>query len=93
MLAVDHVTCIHTQPGGPMNDLELARPPQSRIRRVVYLAVGTIASWRSIPSRRDERGLSQSTENAVLLTGAVAIALTVIGLVGNYVAKKLGELG
>ena len=30
------------------------------------------------PSSRDERGLSQSTENAVLLLGAVAIATIVV---------------
>ena len=31
-----------------------------------------------LPPRRDERGLSQSTENAILLAGAVTIALSVI---------------
>lgn len=45
---------------------------------------------RGVP---DERGLSQSTENAVLLTGAVGIAVTVIATVGSYVAKRLAELG
>lgn len=39
-----------------------------------------------------ERGLSQSTENAILLTGAVAIALAVIAAVTNYVSSKLGSL-
>ena len=34
---------------------------------------------------RDERGLSQSTENAVLLAGAIAVAGIVIGAVTLYV--------
>ncbi len=42
------------------------------------------------PTRRhDERGLSQSTENAILLAGAVALAGTVISLVTIYVTKHL----
>lgn len=39
--------------------------------------------------RRDERGLSQSTENAVLLAGAIAIAGVVITLVGAYVQAHM----
>ena len=75
-----------------MNDMELARPTQATTPRLLHRAVGTLIVWRAAV-HRDQRGLSQSTENAVLLTGAVAIALTVIGLVVNYVATKLGELG
>lgn len=41
--------------------------------------------------RRDERGLSQSTENAILLAGAVAIAGVVITLVGAYVRNHLPQ--
>ena len=36
--------------------------------------VGTLVSLHR-PAGRDQRGLSQSTENAVLLTGAVGISL------------------
>ncbi len=54
--------------------------------------VGTLVSLHR-PAGRDQRGLSQSTENAVLLTGAVGIALAVITIVGRYVAARLGELG
>jgi len=38
---------------------------------------------------RDERGLSQSTENAVLLAGAVAIAIIVIAAITAYVQGNL----
>lgn len=41
------------------------------------------------PPRRDERGLSQSTENAILLAGAVAVALIVVTAVTVYVSAKL----
>ena len=42
----------------------------------------------SLP-RRDERGLSQSTENAILLAGAVTIALIVITVITKFVEAKL----
>ncbi len=61
-------------------------------RRALNSLVGTLAIWQVQTARRDDRGLSQSTENAVLLTGAVTIALSVIALVGGYVARRLGEL-
>ena len=41
------------------------------------------------PPRRDERGLSQSVENAVLLAGAVAIATLVIFVITAYVRANL----
>lgn len=66
----------------------LAGGPQ----RIMHRTLGTALMLRNAMRQGNQRGLSQSTENAVLLTGAVAIALTVIGLVGNYVAMKLGEL-
>jgi hypothetical protein len=59
------------------------------IERLFYLVLGTIAS----PPRRDERGLSQSTENVILLVGAVTIAVIVIGLVTKYVNDHLILLG
>lgn len=42
-----------------------------------------------VDRRRDERGLSQSTENAVLLAGAVAIAIIVVTAVKAYVTKNM----
>ncbi|MBB1572456.1 MAG: hypothetical protein HG425_013585 [Propionibacterium sp.] len=44
---------------------------------------------RLILPRRDERGLSQSTENAILLAGAVTIALIVITVITKFVEAKL----
>ena len=51
-----------------------------------YLLV-QIAAW--LPARRDERGLSQSTENAILLAGAVSIATLIITLLTSYISGKL----
>lgn len=39
--------------------------------------------------RRDERGLSQSTENAILLVGAVSVATIVVTAVTAYVKSHL----
>jgi len=41
------------------------------------------------PRGRDQRGLSQSTENAILLAGAVAIAVLIISAITAYVQANL----
>jgi len=41
------------------------------------------------PHRRDQRGLSQSAENAILLAGAVTVALIVIGAITSYVTGHM----
>ncbi len=41
---------------------------------------------------RDERGLSQSTENAILLAGAAAIAIIVISVITAYVRTRLNNM-
>lgn len=51
--------------------------------------VGLVVSVLNPQPRRDERGLSQSTENAVLLAGAVAVAVIVITAVTSYVTKNM----
>lgn len=51
--------------------------------------VGLLVDILTPQPRRDERGLSQSTENAVLLAGAVAIALVVITAVTKYVKANM----
>ena len=42
---------------------------------------------------RDERGLSQSTENAILLAGAAAIAVLIITVITAFVTNGLADLG
>ena len=53
--------------------------------------VGLFVLLRNPPSR-DERGLSQSAENAILLAGAVTVAGIVITLITAYVRAKLPKL-
>lgn len=54
--------------------------------KLLYLLIAALVGP---PPRRDQRGLSQSTENAILLAGAVAVALIVVGAVTVYVSAKL----
>ena len=44
------------------------------------------------PQPRDERGLSQSAETAIIIAGAVAIATVVVALISTYVRTKLAEI-
>lgn len=55
------------------------------MRSLWYHLIAALVS----PPRRDERGLSQSTENAILLAGAVTIALGVVGAITVYVQARL----
>lgn len=41
------------------------------------------------PAPKNERGLSQSTENAILLAGAVALAVIVVAAITAYVQAHL----
>ena len=58
----------------------------SRIHRTLGLL---IELTRGAPPRRDERGLSQSTENAILLAGAAAIAVVIVTAITLYVTDRL----
>lgn len=40
-------------------------------------------------SETDERGLSQSTENAILLAGAVTVAVLIVTVITAYVQSRL----
>ena len=53
--------------------------------RILHLVLGFIAA----PPRRDERGLSQSTENVMLLTGALIVAGLVVTAVVNFIHGSL----
>lgn len=44
------------------------------------------------PPKRDERGLSQSAETAILVAGAVTVALIVVGLITVYVRTKINAI-
>lgn len=57
----------------------------STVNQVIGLLVAIIVP----ASPRRQRGLSQSTENAILLAGAVAVAGIVIAVVTAYVQAKL----
>jgi hypothetical membrane protein len=46
-----------------------------------------ILGWILAP--RDERGLSQSTENAILLAGAILVAGIVVTAVTTYVQARM----
>ncbi len=59
------------------------------LRLLLGVLLTLAAMGGSAPPRRDERGLSQSTENAILLAGAVTIAGLVIAAVTVYVQGKL----
>lgn len=57
-------------------------------RRLLLVTAGLLVLLTD-PRRRDERGLSQSAENAILLAGAVTVALIVIGAITTYVRGHL----
>ena len=58
------------------------------MKKAIHLALGAVLTLNP-PPRRDERGLSQSTENAILLAGAVAVALVIITVITKYVTDNL----
>jgi hypothetical protein len=53
--------------------------------KALHLLIGFLA----VPARRDERGLSQSTEIAILTGVVVGIAITVGAAITIYVNAKL----
>lgn len=54
---------------------------------LIHRTVGLLLQLVRAPG--DERGLSQSTENAILLAGAAAIALIIITAITAYVSGRL----
>ncbi|AER05467.1 hypothetical protein NNA68_00435 [Cutibacterium acnes] len=59
------------------------------INTVASVVLPMIAGIPSLVEKRDERGLSQSTENAILLVGAVSIATVVVTVIKGYVSSNL----
>lgn len=58
--------------------------------RFVHSVIGLFVFLRD-PQVRDERGLSQSAENAILLAGAVTIAGGIIFAIGAFVKSRLPQ--
>ena len=54
--------------------------------KIIHQSIGL---WLQARTPRDERGLSQSTENAILLAGAAVIALLIITVITQYVSDNL----
>lgn len=55
----------------------------------LHTTIGLFVQLLMPAPSRDERGLSQSTENAILLAGAAAIALAIITAITLYVNDRL----
>ena len=62
---------------------------------LLHRILGTLLLGTLLPGTRDrdERCLSQSTEQAILLAGVVTIALGIVALVGSFVTTQLAGLG
>lgn len=58
------------------------------MNRMLAAVIGTLIMAKEDP-RQSQRGLSQSTEIAILLAAALAIALVIGGLVTAYVKNKM----
>jgi hypothetical protein len=78
----------------PKGFMMMKSAPERKSMKVQHYAavmVGFFVLLKNPPSR-DERGLSQSAENAILLAGAVTVAGIVITLITAYVRAKLPKL-
>lgn len=63
------------------------------MKSYLYLIVGITLTLRDRVGRvRDERGVSQSTEQAILLACAAAVALAIVGVVTALVQSKLAAI-
>ena len=56
---------------------------------IALLAPALVLVLQSPPRARDERGLSQSAETAILLAGAVVVAGIVVTVITAFVKSKL----
>ena len=61
------------------------------LKHHVAVLVGLLSLFKD-PPPRDERGLSQSAETAIIVAGAVAIAIVVVALVRAFVVSELGKI-
>lgn len=59
-----------------------------KITQITHTLVGLMIMIKN-PQQRDERGLSQSAENAILIAGAVAIAVAIVAAIRSFVLSRL----
>jgi hypothetical protein len=60
-----------------------------KLRVLLTSVLGAVLALTRPPQRRDERGLSQSAETAILLAGAVVVAGIVVTVITAFVKAKL----
>jgi hypothetical protein len=60
-----------------------------KIKTLTAMIVGTLLVLRAPRPARDDRGLSGSAETAILLAGAVALAVVVVTIITAFVKSKL----
>ncbi|MDN5762676.1 MAG: hypothetical protein L0H41_10215 [Microlunatus sp.] len=59
-----------------------------RLAHITHVLVGVLVMIQD-PQRRDERGLSQSAENAILIAGSVAVAVAIVAAIRAFVLSRL----
>ena len=60
-----------------------------RTMNLMHMAVAVWWEMSHPRTNHDERGLSQSTENAILLAGAVTVAVLIVTVITAYVRARL----
>jgi hypothetical protein len=59
-----------------------------KITQITHALVGLLVMLKE-PRHHDERGLSQSAENAILIAGAVAVAVAIVAAIRAFVLSRL----
>ncbi len=59
-----------------------------KITQISHALVGVLIMLKE-PADHDERGLSQSAENAILIAGAVAVAVAIVAAIRAFVLSRL----
>ena len=59
-----------------------------KLTQLMHTLVGLLIVIKD-PRQLDERGLSQSAENAILIAGAVAIAVAIVAAIRAFVLSRL----
>jgi hypothetical protein len=62
-----------------------------KFKAPIAMLVGLMVMLKERPAQ-DERGLSQSAETAILVAGAVTVALLVVALITAFVRGKLASI-